>query len=112
MHSKIVSALIVAGVLVMPVAGYSAGMQDEPKASPKASVGEVVDDSVITTKIKADMAKDKAVSATSIKVETDKGVVQLSGTAKSKAEVDKAVVIATAVKGVTSVKNNIVVQTH
>ena len=109
MHSKIVSALLAAGVMITPVIGYS---QDAPKATPKASVGEVIDDSVITTKIKADMAKDKAVSATSIKVETDKGVVQLSGTAKSRAEVDKAVVIATAVKGVTSVKNNIVVQTN
>lgn len=110
MQSKIATALIAAGVLIMPVAGYS---QDTPKQDgPKTTVGEKIDDAVITTKIKTEMAKDKAVSATSIKVDTDKGVVQLSGTAKSKAEVDKAVVIATAVKGVTSVKNNIVVQTN
>ena len=67
-------------------------------------------DTVITTKVKAEFAKDKTVSATNIKVDTDSdGIVQLSGTAKSQAEADKAVVLAKNVKGVTSVKNDIVV---
>ena len=56
-------------------------------------------------------AKDKTVSATHIKVETDaNGVVQLSGTAKSQAEADKAVSLAKGVKGVTSVDSQIKVQ--
>jgi osmotically-inducible protein OsmY len=75
-------------------------------------MGEKFDDAVITTKVKAEFAKDKEVSATRIKVETDKGVVQLSGTAKSRTEADKAVVIARTVTGVASVKNDIVVQTN
>jgi hyperosmotically inducible protein len=109
MHSKIIAAILVSGALIVPTAGYSQS-QGSPNAAPKATVGEKIDDAVITTKIKAEMAKDKAVSATSIKVDTDKGVVQLSGTAKSKAEAEKAAVIARSVTGVTSVKNDIVVQ--
>ncbi len=88
---------IIAGALMLPVAGYAA---DTPK--------QIVKDSVITTKIKAAMAKDKEVSALRIEVETDhSGQVQLTGTAKSQAEADKAVAIAKGVQGVTSVENKI-----
>ena len=67
-----------------------------------------MNDSVITSKIKTEMAKDKQVSAMKIDVETDySGVVKLGGTAKSQAEAAKAVKIAKSVKGVTSVQNNI-----
>jgi hyperosmotically inducible protein len=67
-------------------------------------------DALITTKIKAEHAKDKDVSATRINVDTNAGVVTLSGTAKSQAEAEKAVTLAKNVKGVTSVKNNIKVE--
>lgn len=67
-------------------------------------------DALITTKIKAEHAKDKDVSATRISVDTNNGVVTLSGTARSKAEADRAVMLAKNVKGVTSVKNNIKVE--
>ena len=71
---------------------------------------EAVSDSVITTKIKAEFAKEKGVSATHIKVDTDNsGVVTLSGKAKSQQEADRAAQIARDVKGVTSVKNQIMV---
>ncbi len=89
-----------------PVSVHAADM-DKDRSSPK----EFVKDSVITSKIKAEMAKDKDVSAMRIKVDTDaNGVVQLSGTAKSQAEADKAETIAKSVKGVTSVKNDIQIQ--
>ena len=75
-----------------------------------AEVKETVSDSIITTKIKAEYAKDKTVSAMNIKVDTDqKGVVVLSGNAKTKAEADKAESLAKGTQGVTSVKNNITV---
>jgi hyperosmotically inducible protein len=67
-------------------------------------------DALITTKIKAEYAKDKAVSATNIKVDTNNGVVTLSGAAKSKAEADKAVQLARNIKDVKSVKNDIKVE--
>ncbi len=67
-------------------------------------------DAVITTKLKAEFAKDKTVSASEIKVDTDSnGLVQLSGTAKTQAEADKAVEIAKSTKGVTAVKSEIIV---
>jgi osmotically-inducible protein OsmY len=69
-----------------------------------------VDDSLITTKVKAAFAKDKLVSVSNIKVETDnQGMVQLSGTAKSKLEVEQAIKLAKSVKGVTSVQDNTIV---
>lgn len=103
MKTKIVTSFFLLGALLVPLAGHT-GDGDKDRSSPKA----FIQDSVITAKIKAEMAKDKEVSALHIKVDTDnKGVVQLSGTAKSQAEVEKAVSIANGVKGVTAVENNI-----
>ena len=66
-----------------------------------------VDDTLITTKVKAKMAKDKQVSAINIHVKTVNGVVELSGTAKSMDESSKAASLASGIKGVKSVTNNI-----
>jgi osmotically-inducible protein OsmY len=71
------------------------------------STGQVMDDSLITSKIKAKFVADTAVSALSIKVDTYKGVVQLSGFANDRREIDRAVQIAESVNGVTSVRNDI-----
>jgi hyperosmotically inducible protein len=62
-----------------------------------------VDDSWITTKVKSKFAAAKGVKASDISVSTTDGVVTLTGTATSKAEKNKAVHIAKAVKGVKSV---------
>ncbi len=83
---------------------------DNSNKSATESIKNDLSDTVITTRVKAEFAKDKMVSATRVKVETDdKGVVTLSGTAKSKAEADQAVKLARNTKGVTSVRNDIVV---
>ena len=100
------------GLALAPVAGYTAdSMSKEPaptkKESVKETVKESVEDAAITTKIKADYAKDKQVSAMKIHVDTEKGVVKLTGNAKSKEESDKAESIAKGMKGVVSVKNEI-----
>ena len=100
MKANLKSILLI-GALAMPVAAFAA--EGDP-------VSTKLSDSVITTKVKAEFAKDKAVHATTVKVDTDaNGVVTLSGTAKTKAEAEKAESIAKSVKGVTSVKNDIVV---
>lgn len=96
-----IQSILVTTALLIPIASF---------ATDGDSVSTKVSDSVITTKIKADFAKDKLVSATALKVETDSnGMVEISGTAKSKAEADKAVELAKSVKGVTSVKDKIVI---
>lgn len=71
------------------------------------SVGEYVDDAVITSSVKAKFVTDKTVSASAIKVETLDGVVQLSGFAKSASEKSQAESLARQVKGVKSVQNRI-----
>ena len=76
----------------------------------RESTGEYIDDSTITTKVKAKFAKDPVVSAMQVKVETFKGVVQLSGFVDSQEQADRAVQLARDVKGVQEVKNNISVK--
>ena len=68
--------------------------------------GEYVDDSVVTTKVKAALVNDPDVSAAEVNVETFKGVVQLSGFVNSRADMNKAIEIARNIKGVKSVKND------
>ena len=68
--------------------------------------GEYVDDSVITTKVKAAILDEPTLKSAEINVETFKGIVQLSGFVTSQANVDKAVVVAQQVGGVKSVKND------
>ena len=76
----------------------------------KASTGEYIDDSVITTKVKAALVEDPMTKAYQINVETFKGEVQLSGFVDSAQSVKKAGEVARGVKGVTSVKNNLIVK--
>lgn len=103
MNTKVIGVCLIAGALMLPAAGYSAD-SDADRSSPKA----FVKDSVITAKIKAELAKEKPATLVKVSVDTDKsGVVVLSGTARSQADKDKAASIARAVKGVTSVQNNI-----
>jgi osmotically-inducible protein OsmY len=78
--------------------------------SKQESTGEYVDDSVITTKVKALLAEDDFLKSFQISVETYKGTVQLSGFVGSQKAVDKAGEIARSVKGVNSVKNNLIVK--
>ena len=68
--------------------------------------GEYVDDSVITTKVKAAVLNEPTLKSAEINVETYKGVVQLSGFVNSEADIAKAASLAKGVKGVTSVKND------
>ena len=74
------------------------------------STGEYVDDSVITTKVKSLLAVDDFLKSFRISVETYKGIVQLSGFVGSQKAVDKAGEIARSVKGVKSVKNDLIVK--
>ena len=74
------------------------------------STGEYVDDSIITTKVKSLLAKDDFLKSFQISVGTYKGSVQLSGFVVSQKAVDKAGEIARSVKGVISVKNDLVVK--
>ena len=74
--------------------------------SSKEGTGEYIDDSVITTKVKAAILNEETLKSSEVNVETFKGVVQLSGFVNSEADIATAASVARGVKGVTSVKND------
>lgn len=76
---RLLTVAALMGLTVIAGTGCSVARQQQ-------TVGSYVDDAGITTSIKAKMADDRSVSATSISVETLNGTVQLSGFAKSQAE--------------------------
>ena len=78
--------------------------------SGQSSVGQYVDDTTITTRVKTRFAEDKEVSAMRIQVETLNGTVQLSGFADSDLERQRAADIARNVPDVKNVRNNIIVK--
>jgi hyperosmotically inducible periplasmic protein len=79
-------------------------------ARDQQSVGSYIDDTTLTTRVKAKFAEDPVVSAMSIQVETLKGMVQLSGFAKTGEEKSKAEMLAKNTSGVTGVRNDIIVR--
>ncbi len=72
----------------------------------REGTGEYVDDTVITTKVKAAIFNEPSLKVSEINVETFKGVVQLSGFVSSQDDINKAVAVARGVQGVKSVKND------
>jgi osmotically-inducible protein OsmY len=72
--------------------------------------GEHIDDTTITTTVKAKLAQEKGTTLTRIQVDTDRGVVQLTGVVQSPAERSRAEQIARGVGGVKSVVNNLQVR--
>lgn len=101
MYLKLASSILASAALMLPLAAY-------PADSGQSSAATAVKDSVITTKIKAELAAEKMSSLVHISVNTDQhGAVTLGGTANSSSAVDKAVSIAKGVKGVSTVNNQI-----
>jgi osmotically-inducible protein OsmY len=72
----------------------------------QAGFGESIDDTVITTKVKAAILGDDTLKSAEINVETFKGEVQLSGFVNSQADINRAIEVARTVNGVKSVKNS------
>src|SRR5678815_3096709 len=96
-------AALVAAVALVVTSGCAVTRGQE-------TTGAYVDDASITTSVKAKMVEDKNVDAAAIKVETLNGEVMLSGFAKNSTEKNTAENIAMKVKGVKTVKNQIVVR--
>jgi len=102
MHRKFSRAMVLAAAVGL--------MSACAVAREQSTTGQYIDDAVVTTEVKAKFAESKAVSASSISVETLQGTVQLSGFAKSEAEKEQAEKIAKTVSGVKKVENDIVVR--
>lgn len=95
--------LLVSFVLVAAFVGCASTQTRE-------SSGQYVDDSVITTKVKAAIFNEPTLTVLQINVETFKGEVQLSGFVDSAQSAAKAGEVARGVQGVISVKNNLIVK--
>jgi hyperosmotically inducible protein len=96
------STALIAAIMMTSVVGCSStNLMGSQK-----SAGEVIDDAVITTKVKASLMNEPGLRPMDINVETYKGVVQLSGFVASDAMAARAVEIARGVNGVQSVKND------
>src|SRR5512145_3192433 len=95
---KYLSALFLAASLVT-VVGCASTAKTE-------GTDEYLDDSVITTKVKAAMLNEPSLKVAEINVETFKGIVQLSGFVSSQTAINKAIDLTRRVSGVKSVKND------
>jgi len=92
-------SILIAAVAFTALAGCASTHKQE-------STGQYVDDSAITTKVKAAIFNEPTLKSAEINVETFKGRVQLSGFVKDRTSIDRAVVVAQGVSGVTSVAND------
>jgi hyperosmotically inducible periplasmic protein len=88
------------GILLAILMGVTGAMAGE------RSTGQAIDDTLITTKVKASFAADPQVSALAITVETNNGVVTLSGVVENEAERQRAIQLAQGMEGVTRVDAN------
>ncbi|OYY95755.1 MAG: transporter [Hydrogenophilales bacterium 28-61-23] len=96
--NKYLSAVFLAASLIS-----AAGCSSTPQ---KEGTGQYIDDTVITAKVKAAILDDPMLKVAEIKVETFKGVVQLSGFVSSQEAANRAVGVASGTEGVKSVKND------
>ena len=103
MQARFILAAVVSAATLLSATGCAVVRDQE-------SVGAYVDDATLTTRVKAKFAADPTVSAMSISVETMKGVVQISGFAKSAEEKRMAEKLARDTSGVMGVRNDVVVR--
>lgn len=108
-----VHSLFLAALLTTSTACYSpqdTRPTNAPAAGAGEQVGEYLDDSVITAKVKAKLIEDPDLNAGEVNVETYKGVVQLSGFVRDPNDIDKAGEVVRRIKGVHEVRNDIQVK--
>lgn len=113
MKNKLVTTIILASIVAC--FGISACSKTEPipagsKTAATTTVGTELDDTVITTSIKAAFLDDKTIKGGDVTVETRKGEVQLSGFLDNQAQIDRAVEVARSVKGVRNVANSMAIK--
>ena len=99
MKSKIMPAVLLAASVLLTTACSSTRTQESP--------GEVIDDSLLTAKVKAALIDDPVTKAGQINVETYRGVVQLGGFVDNAAAKNQATVVARGVTGVKEVRNDL-----
>jgi hyperosmotically inducible periplasmic protein len=102
-YARALAFAVVVGATIVTATGCAVMRGQE-------TTGAYIDDTSITTSVKAKFVEDKTVDAGAIKVETLNGTVQLSGFAKTSAEKAQAEKLARTAKGVKAVKNDLTVR--
>jgi hyperosmotically inducible protein len=101
-----------AGQVARNVGGVQSVQNDLAVKGGSESAGEVVDDSVLTAKVKAALIESPDTKAHQINVETKEGVVSLSGFVDNSAAKAAATSVAKSVSGVKDVKNELSVKSY
>ncbi len=101
--------------LSIALLALSMGCSPQPTDTPaqpvaSATMGSELDDTVVTTSVKAALLAEESIKSMDIKIETNKGVVQLSGFVNDNKQIDRAVAVAQAVAGVKSVQSRMVLK--
>jgi len=97
-------------LVILVCIGFTSSFLGCATPQKQQSTAQYVDDSVITSKVKAAIFDDTSLKTLQITVQTFKGVVQLSGFVDSAQSVTRAGEVAKRVEGVTSVKNDLIVR--
>lgn len=100
------NAALVSALAFMAV-GCSQQVDSADTPPPGTTIGTELDDSVVTTRVKSALLADPNIKSVDFKVDTNKGVVQLSGFVDSQTQSSRAVTVARGVEGVKDVQNNV-----
>jgi hyperosmotically inducible periplasmic protein len=100
----------VTGLAVLALAGCDRGADNNTAAGAGSTVGTQIDDSALTASVKTALMADDTVRSFDLNVETNNGVVQLSGNVISQAQIDQALQVARGVSGVREVENRMTIQ--
>jgi hyperosmotically inducible protein len=96
-----------AGLLAVALAACGKPADSSPAPVAATSLGNDIDDTVVTARVKSALMADPQINSYDFKVETRKGDVLLSGFVDSQAQLDQAVRTTRAVEGVKSIQNNV-----
>jgi osmotically-inducible protein OsmY len=102
-------ALLGAVLLTISTAGY-AQSGDRDRRSGQPSIGERVDDTVLNSKVRAALMRERSLGSGNVWVKADSGTVVLGGSVDSAEEKRKAETVARSVDGVKTVKNELQVK--
>ncbi|MES2046866.1 MAG: BON domain-containing protein [Pseudomonadota bacterium] len=108
-HRFTLAAALAAFVLLVPLSGCNQS-KDTTGTAASTTIGNEIDDSVVTTKVKSVLLADNFIKSLEIKVETRKGEVMLSGFADNQAQIERAVFVSKTIPGVKNVVNKLILK--
>lgn len=103
-------AKALAGILAISLAACGKSPDESTAAAPSSSMGDVIDNTVVTARIKSALMANPRINSYDFKVETRIDQVQLSGFVDSQAQIDRAMALTQAIPGVKHVANEMAIK--